>query len=118
MVNPNFIRSNGAMPSTSVEGLTATPFSIREDAGSKEVTLEVSLQNAVSTDETVTLTIEPDDDQLTDTRYDGAIDATRDIHYAMNPQSITIPKGETKGTTTATFTPVNNTTKMISGLSR
>ena len=34
-------------------GLTATPFSIREDAGAKVITLEVSLQNALETDETV-----------------------------------------------------------------
>ena len=48
-------------------------------------------------------------DLLTDARYDGAIDATRDIEYAMNPPSISIPKGDTKGSETVTVTPVNNT---------
>ena len=32
------------------------PFSVREDAGSKEITLEVTLQNALTTDETVQFT--------------------------------------------------------------
>ena len=41
-------------------GLTATPFSIREDAGAKVITLEVSLQNALETDETVLFTITDD----------------------------------------------------------
>ena len=107
-VNPNFILLT-ELPSTSVEALTATPYSIREDAGSKEITLEITLKNAVSTDETVTLTIKPDNDDLTDTRYEGAINATRDAEYSMNPPSIFIPKGETKGKATVTFTPVNNT---------
>ena len=108
-VNPNFIRLTDT-PSTSVEALTATPYSIREDAGAKEVTLEITLKNAVSTDETVRLTIDLlGSDVLTDKRYDGAVDAKRDIEYAMNPPSIFIPKGETKGTATVTFTPVNNT---------
>ena len=113
-VNPSFILLT-ALPTASVEALTATPYSIREDAGAKEVTLEVTLKNAVSTDETVTLTIdpgteqEPASDKLTDARYDGAIDATRDIEYAMNPPSIPIPQGETKGSATVTVTPVNNT---------
>ena len=57
-VNPNFILLT-ALPTASVEALTATPYSIREDAGAKEVTLEITLKNAVSTDETVTLTIDP-----------------------------------------------------------
>ena len=56
-VNPNFILLT-ALPTASVEALTATPYSIREDAGAKEVTLEITLKNAVSTDETVTLTID------------------------------------------------------------
>ena len=108
-VHPNFILLTD-LATASVEALTATPYSIREDAGSKEVTLEITLKNAVSTDETVTLTIDADgSDLLTDTRYDGAIDATRDIEYAMNPPSISIPQGDTKGSATVTVTPVNNT---------
>ena len=45
-------------------GLTATPFSIREDAGAKVITLEVSLQNALETDETVQFTISDDSSKV------------------------------------------------------
>ena len=97
-VNPNFIRLTDT-PSTSVEALTATPYSIREDAGSKEVTLEITLKNAVSTDETVILTIDLDgSDDLTDEqRYDGSVDATRDIEYSMNPPSISSQRARQQG---------------------
>ena len=112
-VNPNFILLTDT-PGASVEDLTATPYSIREDAGAKEVTLEITLDNAVSTDETVTLTIDPiGSDRLTDARYDGAIDAKRDIDYFMTPPKIFIPKGDTKGSTTVTFTPLNNTDENV-----
>ena len=57
MVNGAFFDITGD-PSAAVTGLTATPFSIREDAVSKEVTLEVTLQNALATDETVLFSFE------------------------------------------------------------
>ena len=64
----------------------------------------------MSTDETVILTIDLlGSDKLTDKRYDGAVDAKRDIEYSLNPPSISIPNGDTKGSATVTFTPVNNT---------
>ena len=110
-VNPNFISLTDT-PSTSVKALTATPYSIREDAGAKEVTLEVTLDNPVSTDETVRLTIDLDGSDVLgqeDARFKETADARRDIHYAMNPPSIFIPQGETTGEATVTFTPVNNT---------
>ncbi len=113
-VNPNFILLTD-VAAASVEALTATPYSIREDAGAKEVTLEITLKNAVSTDETVTLTIDPGTEQapasdmLTGERYQGGVDAKRDIDYSMSPPKIFIPKEATKGSATVTFTPINNT---------
>ena len=110
------IRVNGASieltgdPSKELTGLDATPFSIREDAGAKVITLEVSLQNALLTDETVIFTISDDSDGLGDD-FEGAVDATRDVDYAAVVQTLTIPAGETKGTTTMTVTPINNNTE-------
>ena len=110
-VNPNSISLTDT-PGASVKALTATPYSMREDAGAKEVTLEVTLDNPVSTDETVILTVDLDGSDLLgqkDARFKETVDAKRDIHYAFNPPSIFIPQGETTGKATATFTPVNNT---------
>ena len=110
-VNPGFISLTDT-PGASVKALTATPYSMREDAGAKEVTLEVTLDDPVSTDETVSLTIDLDGSDVLgdeDARFKGTADATRDIHYAFNPPAIFIPQGETTGKATATFTPVNNT---------
>ena len=94
-------------PSKELKGLTATPFSIREDAGATVVTLEVTLQNALLTDETVIFTIS-DDSQGLGEEFQGAVDARRDVDYAAVVQTLTIPKGQTTGTTTMTVTPVNN----------
>ena len=110
-VNPNSILLTDT-PGASVKALTATPYSMREDAGAKEVTLEVTLDNPVSTDETVILTVDLDGSDVLgqkDARFKETVDAKRDIHYAFNPPSIFIPQGETTGKATATFTPVNNT---------
>ena len=49
-------------PIAAETGLTATPFSMREDAGSKEVKLRIALQNAVSADEEVTLSVQDQED--------------------------------------------------------
>ena len=106
-VNSNFVAITD-VPATAATRLTATPFSIREDAGSKEVTLEITLQNAVSTDETVYFRIEGSSDDLEGEEYEGSVDAQRDTEYAANPPSIVIPKGATKGMATMTVTPVNN----------
>ena len=94
-------------PAKTITGLTAMPFSIREDAGSKEITLEVSLQNALLADEMVQFTISDDSDGLGED-FDSAVDAQRDVDYTAVVQSLVIPKGETKGMTTMTVTPINN----------
>ena len=94
-------------PAKELTGLNATPFSIREDAGAKVITLEVSLQNALLTDETVQFTISDDSEGLGED-FDGAVDAQRDVDYAAVVQTLTIAAGETTGTTTMTVTPVNN----------
>ena len=97
-------------PAKAITGLTAAPFSIREDAGPKEITLEVTLQNALVTDAVVLFTIS-DDSDIPGDDFKGAVAAQRDVDYAASVQPLIIPKGETKGTTTMTVTPVNNNTK-------
>ena len=107
VVNPGSIEIS-AGPSSSIKGLTATPYSIREDAGTKDITLEVSLQNALLKDEVVQFTISDSDDGLVGAAFDDANLATRDVDYRATVRSLTILKGETKGTTTMTVTPINN----------
>ena len=112
VVNPSSIEIIGD-PTKELTGLTAAPFSIREDAGLKEITLRVSLQNALLTDEMVQFTITDESDGLcedsdSDCAFDGAVDAQRDVDYSAVVQSLIIPKGETEGTATITVTPVNN----------
>ena len=94
-------------PAKAITGLTATPFSIREDAGPKEITLEVTLQNALATDAVVLFTIS-DDSDIPGDDFIGAVAAQRDVDYAASVQPLIIPRGETTGTTTMTVTPVNN----------
>ncbi len=105
-VNANSIEITGD-PAKEITGLTATPFSIREDAGAKEVTLKVSLENALLADEKVQFTIDDDSDGLGEA-FDSAVDAERDVDYYAEPQPLIIPKGETEGTTTIIVTPINN----------
>ena len=105
-VNPNFIDITGD-PAGSITGLTATPFSVREDAGEKTITLKVSLENALVAAERVQFTITDDSDDLGEA-FAGAVDAERDVDYSAEVGSLTIPKGATEGTTTMTVTPVNN----------
>ncbi|MCY4603528.1 MAG: putative Ig domain-containing protein, partial [Gemmatimonadetes bacterium] len=115
-VNGRAITVNGASieltgdPAKAITGLTATPFSIREDAGPKEITLEVTLQNALVTDAVVQFTIS-DDSDIPGDDFKGAVSAQRDVDYSVIVQPLIIPRGETKGTTTITVTPNNNTTK-------
>ncbi|MCY3667679.1 MAG: putative Ig domain-containing protein [Gemmatimonadetes bacterium] len=97
-------------PAKAITGLTATPFSIREDAGPKVITLEVTLQNALVTDEIVQFTIS-DDSDIPGDDFRGAVAATRDVDYSVIVEPLIIPKGETKGTTTMTVTPRNNNNK-------
>ena len=106
VVNPGSIEISEG-PASTIKGLTATPYSIREDAGTKDVTLEVSLQNALLKDEVVQFTISDTNDGL-GAAFDDADLATRDVDYRAIVRSLTILKGETKGTTTMTVTPINN----------
>ncbi len=115
-VIPNSIEIT-TVPTTVIEGLTAAPFSIREDAGPKEVTLNLSLQNALLINETVQITITDNSDDLckdedsaseSDCPFEGAVHAVRDVDYSVKVQPIIVPKGKTKGTTTITVTPINN----------
>ena len=99
-----------ATPVAALE-LTAMPNVIREDAGETEIALEVTLDNALTADTTVAFTISDSDDdinELTDPRFDDADDADRDVDYRARIQPLVIPKGETKGTTTMTVTPIDN----------
>ena len=109
MVNGASIELTGD-PAKAITGLTATPFSIREDAGPKEITLEVTLQNALVTDAVVLFTIS-DDSDIPGDDFRGAVAAQRDVDYSAIVQPLIIPRGATKGTTTITVTPNNNTTK-------
>ena len=97
-------------PAKAITGLTATPSSIREDAGSKEIKLEITLQNPLETDETVRFTIS---DEVPAAAGDGdpfedAVPAERDDDYRANPPSLVIRAGETTGTATMTVTPIDN----------
>ncbi len=103
MVNGALIDITGD-PTGSITGLSATPFSIREDAGSKEVTLEVTLQNASPTDETVRFNFEDGADAALGGGFKDAIEAERDNHYHVRVQPLVIPQGQKKGMTTMTVT--------------
>ena len=112
-VNPSSIDIT-AGPETGIKGLTALPFSIREDAEPKNIRLEFSLQSALLTDETVVFTISDDIATLRRQRSDIAERfalaeaAQRDVDYRAQVQALVISKGETTATTTMTVTPINN----------
>ena len=98
-------------PAKAITGLTATPFSIREDAGPKEIKLEVTLQNPLEDDETVRFTISdavPSGANDPNNRFEDAVPAERDGDYRATSPSIVIRAGETTGTTTMTVTPIDN----------
>ena len=99
-------------PSEKITGLTAAPFSIREDAESKEVTLEIALQNPLATDERVQFSFDDGVSQALKDRLGGDFEeariAERDEHYDVRVQPLTIRKGQTKGTTTMTVTVFND----------
>ena len=54
------------------------------------ITLEVTLQNALATDETVVFTISDDSEDL-GADFDGSVDAQRDVDYRAVVQSLSIP---------------------------
>ena len=77
------------------DGLVATPDAIREEEGQREITLKVTLKAALLNDAGVSFTIEE-------------IEGQRDVHYTVTVDELTIPAGETVGTTTLTLTSVND----------
>ena len=84
--------------------MMATPSLIREDAGETQVSLIVSLTAAKDADERVTLTI------VAPSEGTEGKPAVRDVDYdATLGAVVTIPAGETVGTTTLTLTPRDNT---------
>ena len=88
--------------SLGITSLTATPASVREDAGPTEITLTVTLDKARVVDETVTFRI---------ASPSSGTKAVRDIDYRATLPSgnaITISAGRTSGTVTLSFTPLNN----------
>ncbi|MDE2812342.1 MAG: Ig domain-containing protein, partial [Gemmatimonadota bacterium] len=86
----------------SIQSLTATPTSIRENAGRTEITLTVTLAEAPVVDETVSFDlVAPSSGTL----------AVRDTDYraTLPPgRAITIAAGEIEETATLTVTPLNN----------
>ena len=86
--------------SLGVTSLTATPASVRENAGQTAIALTVTLDNDSVVDETVTFRI-----------MSGSGSAVRDVDYraTLPPSSeITISAGNTRGTAILTFTPLDN----------
>ena len=84
--------------------IMATPSLIREDAGMTQVSLTVSLTAAKDVEERVTFTI------VAPSGSTEGKPAVRDVDYdATLGAVVTIPAGETVGTTTLTLTPMNNT---------
>ena len=88
--------------SLGIASLTATPASVREDAGPTKIALTVTLDEVPVVDEPVTFRITPPG---------SGKEAVRSIDYtAILPpgSAITIAAGRTSGTATLTFTPLNN----------
>ena len=77
------------------DGLTATPATVREGAGRQEITLTVTLKNALTEDTRVSFTIDPQEGR-------------RDIDYTISLSDLVIPKGQTSASTTLVLTPVDN----------
>ena len=109
-VNPGVIKITDT-PLASIKGLTATPGTIREDAGTTEVTLKVTLTAALPNDEEVLFTImdgvESSNADVS-TFLDGTVAASRDVNYTAIVGDLTISAGSTEGTTTLSLTPVDN----------
>ena len=92
----------GEMPPPAADAqLTVTPSAVREDAGTVQVSLTVTLPAARAAAETITFTIVPPSEGK---------QAVRDVDYAASLGAIvSIPAGSTVGTATLTLTPINNT---------
>ena len=96
---------DAAIADVKSDGLVATPGMVRENAGRTEIELKVTLKAAVSNDQSVRFTINTGTDCVGD--FDCA--GSRDIHYTVDVDDLTIPAGETSATTTLVLTPVDNT---------
>ena len=96
------VNEGAVAPPTADGQITATPSAVREDAGTTQVSLRVTLTAARATDEVVTFTlVAPSEGRQ----------AVRDVDYTATLGAlVTIPAGSTVGTTTLALTPVNNTT--------
>ena len=96
------VNEGEVVPPTAAGQLTAAPSAVREDAGTTQVALTLTLDAATITAETVTFTIvAPSEGKQ----------AVRDVDYAASLGALVIiPAGNTVGTTTLTIIPVNNTT--------
>ena len=93
-------------PLATIKGLTANPNIIRENAGTTEIALKVTLTAALPDDEEVLFTIM---DNAAD--IEGAVPAERDVNYTAIVGDLTISAGSTEGTTTLTLTPIDNDTR-------
>ena len=100
-INPFFFEiKDTPLAEVKDDGLTASPSSIREEAGRQEITLKVVLARALLDDESVSFTIDSDTSDLP---------GKRDEDYTVAIADLTIPAGATEGTTTLTLIPKNNT---------
>ncbi len=79
------------------KGFVATPNSIREDAGTTEISLKITLENALTKDEAVKFSVKEE--------TGGAL---RDVNYTAVFTDLTILAGSTEGTAMLTLTPFNN----------
>ncbi|MYC72416.1 MAG: T9SS type A sorting domain-containing protein [Gemmatimonadetes bacterium] len=98
-------------PAKAISGLTATPSSIREDAGQKEVKLEITLQNPLEEDETVRFSISdriPGGTSANAALFEDAVPAERDGDYRATAPSLVIRAGETTGTVTMIVSTIDN----------
>ena len=83
------------------DGISASPASIREEVGETEITLKITLSQAVTDDEVVKFSIPASDG------------GTRDVNYTASFTDLTIPAGDTEGTATLTLTPFDNTGTIV-----
>ena len=108
-LNPVDIKIRKEVVATA-DAITLSQESIREDAGETTIELTVTLTDALSGDETVSLVVLPEGAVLPS----GDIVAgtpLRDVDYTLTfGPPHTIPAGATEGTTTFTITPTNDTT--------
>ena len=94
--------AEGEVPPPAADAeIMATPSLIREDAGTTQIELIVSLMAAKDTAERITFTIVGPSEGKP---------AVRDVDYGATLGTVvTIPAGATVGTTTLTLTPIDNT---------